>query len=53
MTALLDNISVLHDQDNVRLLDGGKPVGYDKAGPSLHHGGKGILDLQFRAGIYG
>ena len=36
MCSLLYDIPVFHDQNQIRIPYSGKPVGYDKAGPSLH-----------------
>ena len=49
--ALLDDLAVLHHQDDVRLADGGQPVGHDEAGAALHHLGEGFLDAHFGAGV--
>ena len=51
VTALLDNIAILHNQDQVRILDGGKPVGNDKACSALHQVIHGLLDLDLCSGI--
>ena len=53
MISLLYDISVFHNQNHIRLPDGGKPVGHDKARSPLHHGGKRFLNPNFRARIYG
>lgn len=53
MVALFDDIAVFHYQDDISTLDGGKAVGYDKAGAAFHHRGKGILDLDLGTGIDG
>lgn len=34
--SLLDDVPFLHDQDQISVFDGGKPVGDDKAGSALH-----------------
>ena len=52
VAALLDDVSVLHDEDNVALLDRRKSVSNDKARPALHHLGKRLLDTDLGQGIY-
>ena len=51
--SLLNNVSVLHHQNNVSVTDRGKPVGHNKAGSALHHSRKRVLDFQLRSGING
>ena len=53
VVALLHDVAVLHDEDDVGLADGGQAVGHDEARAALHHPGKGRLDAHFRAGIDG
>ena len=53
VTALLHNMSVPHDKNNIRFLDRGQPVGHDKRGSSLHHGIKGFLDPNLSSGVDG
>ena len=53
MVALFDDIAVFHYQDDIRTLDGGETMGYDKAGTAFHHRGKSILDLDLGTGIDG
>lgn len=53
MFSLLYDVAVFHDQDHIRLPYRGEPVGHDKAGPSPHHTGKGLLDPDLCAGING
>ena len=53
MVALFDDIAVFHYQDDISALNGGESVGYDKAGATFHHRGKGILDLDLGTGIDG
>ena len=53
MVALFDDIAVFHYQDDIRTLDGGEAMGYDKAGAAFHHRGKCILDLDLGTGIDG
>ena len=50
---LLDDVAVLHDQDHIRIADGGKAVRNDKAGPALHQMIHCLLDQNFGSGIYG
>ena len=52
MAALLDDIAVLHKQDDVRVPDGGEAVGDHKAGPPLHQLFHGLANLHFGAGIH-
>ena len=52
MIALLYDVSVFHDQNQIRILDGGKPVGNDEAGPSLHQIIHGLLNLDLCSGIH-
>mgnify|MGYP002508679820 CR=1 FL=1 len=47
MISLLDDITVFHNKDHIRLLDRRQPVRYDKTGPAFHHGCKSLLDLNF------
>ena len=51
MAALFDDIAVLHKQDDVRIPDGGEPVGNNETGPSVHQLFHGLADLHFGAGI--
>ena len=44
MAALLNNVTVAHDQDQIRVTDGRKPMGDDKAGATLHQPIHGLLD---------
>ena len=53
MVALFDDIAVFHYQDDISTLDGGKTMGYYKAGAAFHHRGKCILDLDLGTGIDG
>ena len=53
MGALLDHIAVPHDQDRIRVPDGGQAVGDDEGGAAFHHGGKGLLDPLFCADVDG
>ena len=49
----LDDIAVLHNQDQIRVLDGGKPVGNDETGPASHQVIHSLLNPGFGSGIYG
>ena len=51
--SLLYDMAVTHDENHIRLLDGGKTMGDDEAGSALHHGVKGLLHLPLRPGIDG
>ena len=51
MRSLLDNISVLHKQDQISVYNGRKSVRDYKARSVLHQGFHGLADLNFRAGI--
>ena len=53
MVALFYNMTVLHDKYDIRILDGGESVGYDKACTSFHHGIKCLADLKLCSGIDG
>ena len=48
--SLLHDVAVPHDQNGIRVPDGGQPVGHDEAGAALHHLLEGLLDADFRAG---
>ena len=45
VVALLDDMTILHDQNDVRAADGGKTVCNDKARPAFHQLCKCILNL--------
>ena len=47
MVSLLDDLSVFHHKDHIRLPDRGQPVRYDKRGPSFHQLCERCLDLKF------
>ena len=53
MLALFDDIAVFHNQNQIRIADGGKSVSNNKAGSSFHQTIHGLLDLLLRSGIYG
>ena len=53
MISLLNDISVLHHQDQICILNGRKSVGDNKAGPSLHQVIHSLLDLHFCSCING
>ena len=53
MISLLHDVPVPHDQDGVRVPDGGQPVGHNEAGAALHHLLEGLLDADLRAGVDG
>ena len=47
MGALFNDMALVHHQNDVGVLDGGEPVGDDKAGAALHQRLKGPLDADF------
>jgi hypothetical protein len=49
--SLLYNMTIPHDEDQIRLLNGGKAMGHNEGGSALHHGIEGLLDPDFRTGI--
>ena len=51
MIAGLDDIAVLHDQDQISVTDGGETMGDDKAGAVFHQLVHPFLDQHFRTGI--
>ena len=51
MTALLHNVSVVHNKNQIRIADGGKAVGDDKACAAFHQTDHGLLDQHLDAGI--
>ena len=53
VVALLDDVAVLHYQNDVGLPNGGQTVGHDEGGAPLHQLGKGLLDLLLSAGVDG
>ncbi len=53
MGALLDDLAVLHDQDDVGAADGREPVGDDEAGAVGPQPVHGFLDLDLGAGVDG
>ena len=52
MSTLLNNAAVFHNKDQIRIPDGGQPVGDDDAGAVLHYLPHGTLNSLFRAGIH-
>ena len=52
MRALLDDVSVLHEKDQVGVHDRGQAVRNHETGPALHQGAHGLADLDFRAGVH-
>ena len=52
MFALLHNIAVLDDQDNIGITDGGQAVSDNEARSALHQVEHGVLDEDFRPGIH-
>ena len=53
MITLLDDRSVLHDQDHICLADRGQSMCNDKTRSALHHRCERILDLDLRSCIDG
>ena len=53
MITLLDDVPILHDQNDISLTDGGQSVGNDEGGASFHHAVKGLLNLDLGTGIDG
>ena len=53
MAAALDNIAVLHDQDQICILNSRKPVRNDKGSPSFGQAVHGVLYQNLRPGIHG
>ena len=51
MRALFDDVAVIHDEDVLRMADGGEPMGDDKARPSLHQPLHRRLDILLGARI--
>ena len=45
MIALLYNLSIFHNKDNIRFPDGRQTMSHYKAGSSLHHGKERLLNL--------
>ena len=52
MAALFNNITVLHKQDDVRIPDGGEPVGDDKAGSPAHKRLHSLADFYLSSGVH-
>ena len=53
MVALLDDVAVLHHQNDVRLADGREAMGDNEARAALHQAVEGLLDLDLRARVDG
>ena len=47
------DISIYHDEDDVRILNSGQAVGDDKASPSHHELAESLLNQDFCPGING
>ena len=45
MIALLYNLSIFHNKDNIRFPYGGQTMSHYKAYPALHHGKERFLNL--------
>lgn len=52
MASLFGDGPVVHNHNQVRILDGGKPVGDDNAGPVFHDMPGGVLNGLFGAGVH-
>lgn len=52
MISLLDDVAILHYEDNIRLADSGKAVSNDEARSALHHLREGVLNLDLGSRIY-
>src|SRR4051812_21840012 len=52
MSSLLDDGTVIHDQDQVSIANGGKTMGDDKACPTLHQLAHSALNLLLGPGIH-
>ena len=53
MGSFFDDFSILHYQDQRSVPNGGKTVGNHKGSASFHQRVKGLLNLQFGAGVNG
>ena len=53
MVALFDDVAVLHNQDDIRIADGGKAMGNNETCSALHQLVKGSLDFHFGSCIDG
>ena len=53
MVALLDDVAVLHHQNDVRLADGREAMGDNKARAALHQAVEGLLNFDLRARVDG
>ena len=51
MPALLDDVAVADDQDQIGVANSAQPVGDDEAGLALHQLVHGFLDEHFSAGV--
>src|SRR5579864_7470636 len=51
MPSLLDELTMVHDEDDVGSKNGGKPVGNDQGGAALEQRPQCDLDQMFRLGI--
>ena len=45
VVSLLDDIAVLHDENDIGFADGGEAVGDNETGSALHQTGKGFLNV--------
>ena len=51
VVALLDNISVFHHENQIRITDSGQAMGNNKGGPAFHEFVHGFLNQLFCTGI--
>ncbi len=51
MLALLHDVPIAHDQDHIRIADGGEAVRYDEAGATVHQFFHGALNEHFGTGV--
>ena len=51
MFPLFNDVAFIHDEDDIGIFDGGKPVGDDKAGSPLHHLLKSLLNVKFSTSV--
>ena len=53
MSARFNDLTVIHDEDQVRFANGGQSMRYNEARSSLHHFSKRILNPHFCSGVNG
>lgn len=52
VAALFDNVALAHHQNQISVTDGGKAVGNDEAGATLHQAVHGFLDEDLGTGVH-